>query len=586
MPLEYRVDKARLSALSMIYAVLSLILLTRLFILQVTQYDLYQHKAAMNLKASLYEPAFRGQIYDREGRLLSSNNRHFDLYIEDGTEKTIAKLLKALQPIWGAEMKEQVWKRASTQPLFEPLLVKKDLTLQELARLSPWLSEHPQLQIKERYLRSYPFGAACAHLIGYTQPERLFRHHKPDIRSERAIAGLEARCDQTLRGQPSKILVSKNAQNHRIHKERITPSESGQNLRLTINVSWQQKAYELLAANNLSGSIVVLDVASGEILVAASAPSFDPEKIRYEPELYHDDIQRPLFFRAFQGLYPPASLIKPFVAIAALEEGQITPQTQIDDPGYYQPAGSNQRFHDWKKKGHGKVNVQKAIAQSCDTFFYILGDSLGIDVLHDWLRSFGFGQSFEHLPLTVTSGLLPSKRWKAERLKTPWYRGDSIQTAIGQGYLSATPLHLAYATALIASKGQTPLPQILQDKAPIWPDFIEPLQQIACWDLIHKSMEQVIDSPLGTAHHKLASIKIDIAGKTGTAQVISHQTQHHSQKKYHDHSLFMAYGPRKHPKIACVVVIENHAGATVMAGELLTQIFRDLSETPKEINDT
>lgn len=576
MPLEYRVDRSRLRALSALYFVLSLVLLSRLFILQILKYSFYEEKATLNLQASLYEPAFRGQIYDRDGRLLSSNNRHFDLYIEGATEKDIEKILAALAPLWGEHVKEQVWSRARTQPLFEPLLVKRGLSLDELAALSPWLFAHPELQIKERFLRSYPFGPSCAHLIGYTQPEKLFRHHRPDISAERAIAGLEARCDEQLRGQPSQFIVSKNAQNHRIDKERLSTAESGQNLHLTINALWQKDAYELLNNAGLCGSIVILNVHTGEILVAASSPSFDPEKIRYEPQLYHHDLQRPLFCRAFQGLYPPASLIKPFVAIAALEEQVIDPQTQIDDPGYYQPSGSKQRFHDWKKKGHGQVHVQKAIAQSCDTFFYILGDRIGIEVLHDWLKSFGFGQSFEHLPLTTTSGLLPSKSWKAERLKTPWYRGDSIQTAIGQGYLSATPLQLAYATALIASKGQTPLPQILQDQQPIWPDFMTRLQEVSCWELIHRSMEQVIDSPQGTAHHKIAMLGLDIAGKTGTAQVVSHQTKHQGEKKYHDHSLFMAYAPRKNPQIACVVVIENHTGATTIAGQMLKKISHDL----------
>lgn len=584
MAFNYRVDRARLTTLSLFYALLSLILLARLVILQVWQYPNYQQKSAMNLKALLYEPAFRGQIFDREGRLLSANERHWDLYIDHGTEKTIKQLLESLRPLWGEDLTQSVWQRAATQPLFEPLLVKRSLTPEEMAHLSPWLSRHPVLQLKERSLRSYPYGASCAHLIGYTQPERLFRHHRPEISSERPIVGLEARYDHLLKGQPSKISVSKNAQNHCIDKERVRSAESGQDLQLSINARWQQQAYELLASRQICGSIIVLDVHTGEILVSASAPSFDPEKIRYEPALYHHDMQRPLFYRAFKGLYPPASLIKPFIAIAALEEGMIQPQTHINDPGYYQPQGSSQRFHDWKKRGHGPVNVQKAIAQSCDTFFYILGDQLGIDVLHSWLHCFGFGVTFDHLPLSTGTGLLPSKIWKSEHLKAPWYRGDSIQAAIGQGYVSATPLHLAYATALIASKGNTPLPQILKGQEPIWPEFIKPLQQVQCWDLIHQSMEKVIESPKGTAHRRLASLGLDIAGKTGTAQVISHQTQHRSQKKYRDHSLFMSYAPKRNPQIACVVIVENGSVAVPIAGELMQMILPELGTTLQKDN--
>lgn len=576
MAFDYRIDQRRLAVLSGVYAVLSLILLGRLAILQLWQYANYQHKSEMNLQAILYEPAFRGQILDRHGRLLSANERHWDLYIDHGTEKSIKKILASLEPLWGQETTQAAWQRAAKQPLFEPLLVKRSLSPVELAQLSPWLSKYPELQLKQRYLRSYPYGASCAHLIGYTQPERLFRHHCKEISSERAIVGLEAHYDRELKGRPSEISVQKNAQNHCIDKEKIIFAESGQNLDLTINVEWQQQAYDLLQSRDICGSIIILDTDSGEILVSVSYPSFEPEKIRYEPALYHDDIQRPLFYRAFQGLYPPASLIKPFIAIAALEEGIIQEKTQIHDPGYYQPQGSKQRFHDWKKPGHGHVNVQKAIAESCDTFFYILGDQLGIDILHDWLRCFGFGVPFDHLPLRTSPGLLPSKHWKVERLKTPWYRGDSIQAAIGQGYVSTTPLHMAYATALIASKGQTPLPQIVKGQQPVWPDFTKPLQDVQCWDLIHQSMEKVVESPQGTAHRKLSALNLDIAGKTGTAQVVSNQTQHRFQKKFRDHSLFMAYAPRKDPQIACVVVVENGSQAVQISGELLKILLPQL----------
>jgi penicillin-binding protein 2 len=430
--------------------------------------------------------------------------------------------------------------------------------------------DRPYLTLKSHAVRTYPYHESFAHLLGYTQAQPLVRFNQDQTATERAVSGLEKAFDLQLRGEPAITLVAKNAQQECLKTTLVKKEVPGKDVHLTLDASLQSLAYRIMSSYKAVGSLIVIDTKTGEILVAASYPSFDPALLNIKAKEYNQNDQQPFFFRAFQGLYPPASLVKPILGLAALEEGTITTETTLFDPGYYQLKGSKQRFHDWKKNGHGQVNLTQSIAQSCDTFFYSLGDQLGIDVMNHWLACFGFGMDFK-LPIPNRTGILPSKRWKMKSLKEPWYHGESVLTAIGQGYFSATPLHLAYAAALLASKGQTPLPSLIKDQERV--DRSHLFENIKHWDVIHHAMEQVIESRSGTAHRRLAGLKLPIAGKTGTAQVVSHQkSQSDHQNAFRDHSLFMAFAPKQAPKLALVVVVEHQQHATEIAGVFFSEL--------------
>jgi penicillin-binding protein 2 len=565
-----RIQPGRIYFIIIFYSALALIVIMRLGYLQLIEGPVYAEKAKKNIRAYLYEPAPRGLIYDRTGIPLVVNEQSWDLYFHHGNHKQLLNLIKELRKLSHDPLLDSAERRFRQQPSFEPLLLLHHLTEEQLEALSYMLYDRPCLTLKSRSVRKYPYEGMFAHVLGYTQPQKMLRFNQNQPITERAITGLEKSCDDVLRGEPKIISLEKTAHQKIVDYSELKEAKPGTHLYLTLDAQLQMIAYRILESYRVEGSLVALNPQNGEILVAVSYPSFDPEILREQPTYYDKEKSLPLFFRAFHGLYPPASLVKPMLALAALEEGVINVDTTIIDPGYYQLKGHEQRFHDWKKNGHGEVNVIQAVAQSCDTFFYALGDQLGIDVMHDWFSRFGFGMDFK-LPVSHKKGILPSKIWKKQHLKERWYHGESVLTAIGQGYFSTTPLHLAYACALLASKGATPLPTLFKDQLSY--DHDPYLSGLTHWDVIHEAMDRVVTSKKGTAHRRLASLKLPIVGKTGTAQVVSQQkSQRNYQRNFLDHSLFMAFAPKKNPSIAIAVVVEHQQYATEIAGIFFSKL--------------
>ncbi|NBV27880.1 penicillin-binding protein 2 [bacterium] len=574
-----RISPGRIYFVIFCYSLLACVLITRLAYLQLIEGSRYAEKAKKNIVAYLYEPAPRGIIFDRKNIPLVQNEHCWDLYFYKGNKKQLNLAIKDLSSVIDDPLLKTAAYRLEQQPSFEPLLLLTDLSEQQLGSISYMVYDRPFLTLKNRSIRTYPYYNICAHIIGYTQPQKVLRFNHEHPSAERAITGIEKACDHQLRGKPKVIAVDKTARQLIVQSTELKPSEPGDDIHLTLDIQLQAIAYKILESFNVVGSIVALDPRSGEILVAVSYPSYNPELVRSQPLIYNQDSRLPLFFRALNGLYPPASLVKPILGLAALEEGLITTQTTLVDPGYYQLKGYPQRFHDWKKHGHGEVNLKKAIAQSCDTFFYSLGDQLGIDVMSDWFARFGFGKDF-NLPISQKTGILPSKQWKMTYFKESWYPGESVLTAIGQGYFSSTPLHLSYAAALLASKGTTPLPSLILNQATqSHEDYFGSVQY---WNVIHEAMDAVITSTHGTAHRRLAKFNLPIIGKTGTAQVVSHQKAQLDLQTHLDHSLFMAFAPKKNPTIALAVVVEHQNCATDIAGaffnELVAQNFLSKDE--------
>ena len=276
-------------------------------------------------------------------------------------------------------------------------------------------------------------------------------------------------------------------------------------------------------------------------------------------------------------MYPPASLLKPLIALAALEEDVITAETTIYDPGFYTIGKNSRKYKDWKSTGHGHVDVKKALRESCDTFFYDLGYKLGIDTMSVWLDKFGFGQAIDELGLPNEKGLKPSREWKLKTKKEHWYKGESLITAIGQGYLSATPVQLAYMCSFFANKGFAYKPTLFLEKSSFQLPQSISISKKETWDIIQKGLVEVVNHPMGTAHRKLKKYAhLKIAGKTGTAQVVSLKNlqSQSNRKEIQDHSLFMGYAPYDAPEIVIVVVSEHQPTALLIAGDFLAQALR------------
>ena len=581
MRFHHPVFKSRLILLLFFYSILGIILIIRLIQLQLIHGHDFEAKSKRNIVAYLYEPSLRGNILDRNRTPLTENKSAWDLYFQNGSKKQLKTTIEELLNISQDPFLKTALKRSFSQPAFEPLLLIKNLSLEQMGSLAYLVYQKPYLKLKHRIIREYPFDESFAHLLGYTQPVQVMRFIDEEADNERPIMGIEKEFHSYLKGKSSKILIEKNAQQKMLGTSTADDGKKGQDLILTIDHKLQTLAYKILKNYQIAGAIVAIDTKSGEILAATSYPSFSPEKIRNDPSIYAQQNNQPMFNRAFNGLYPPASLVKPILGIAALEEALITKDTMIFDPGFFELEGSKKRYHDWKKNGHGYVNLSLSIAESCDTFFYKLGIDLGIEKMSQWFNLFGLGKNFE-LGLPHKTGIVPTKEWKLSALKEPWYKGESIVTAIGQGYLSATPLHLAYTAALIGSKGKTPQPTLIKGSTKILPS--DKFKEITSWELIHDAMDMVISYKQGTAHKRLNYLKLPIAGKTGTAQVVSHNKSEGSLNAAHkDHSLFMAFAPKDNPSLAIVVIIEHEQYATEIAGKFLKEVFsRNLLPTNED----
>jgi penicillin-binding protein 2 len=382
-----------------------------------------------------------------------------------------------------------------------------------------------------------------------------------------------------LKGEPKKHLITKNAHQLQLSSALQKEAVPGETIQLTIDAQLQVIGYDLFEKFQSQGSLVCLDPHTGEILALVSYPGYDPHLLREDPHCYHQDERRPMFFRALQGLYPPASIVKPFLGIAALEDTIVTPTVTIYDPGYYQLPGTQKRFHDWKRVGHRNTNLHQAIVESCDTYFYWLGHKMGIEKMTQWFSLFGFGARFEAIPFTHKIGVTPSVEWKRQTLHQPWFLGETIIAAIGQGFFSTTPLHLAYAGGLLASRGKTPTPSLLKGEIGSPPS--EKLGEIQSWEIIHQAMREVITSPQGTAYSRLSKkLKYPLAGKTGTAQVVSNETaKAYKEFSHRDHSLFLAFDVIDKPELVVVVVCEHQPFAAEIAGEFMNQALGLIHKT-------
>lgn len=590
----------RLHLLIAFLVVLSLILVLRLGYLQFLQYKRFTTLSLKNQMSILPIAPSRGVIYDKNGVLLAENIPIYVLELIPERLHSLAETLNQLQELIPSISHEDIknfYRSRKQNPAYVPIPLKLKLTQEEVATFATNQYRFPGVSIKALLMRYYPKGEITAHLLGYVSrinQEELQQVDPTNYRATNFIgkAGIEKFYESQLHGQVGyqQIETDVTGKTVRILSKQV--ARTGDKLYLTIDTRLQESSYNALYG--MRGAAVLLSVKNGDILAMVSAPSFNPNLFvnGISTEDYRrlsDEQDRPLFNRAVRGLYPPASTIKPFMAITGLHTGIATLQDHIFDPGWYRLPHVQHAYRDWKHSGHGIINLKRAITVSCDTYFYHLGNKLGIRNIEKMLTQFGFGQT-THVDLyEESSGLVPSPQWKRQTKKLPWYPGDTLITSIGQGFMLTTPLQLANATAAMAHNGRRYRPHLLQKEIHEQQTFVyKQIEEYPVhlaqehWDIVKDAMHSVITNIEGTGKHFGRDAPYSVAGKTGTAQVFS--LSQDDKKRYvnippklRDHSLFIAFAPVEHPEVAIAVIVEHDTTASQVARQILNTYF-DLKE--------
>ncbi len=571
--------RRRLRGLVVAILVAFVLLLGRAWHLQVMQGDYFLRLSEDNRLRRLRLKSLRGKILDRHGRVLAENRAAYSLMAVP-EDLPPAPVLLALLKRLNSETELAALRPLRPTAAFKPILIQRDLPRHRVAYFAEHRMDFPGLFLEVEPLRSYPYGTLAAHLLGYlgeineSQLRRMGRgtYQPGDLIGQ---YGLERRHETVLRGTHGvrQVEVDTFGRETQLISER--PPTPGVNLILTLDLQLQQLAEHLLA--EYTGSVIALEPRNGQILALASSPAFDPNTFATHLSearwaTLTNDSRHPLHNRTIQGQYPPGSVFKILTALAALEEGVVTPHTTVCCPGYY--VYGRRTYRDWKPSGHGCVNLYQALAQSCDIYFYQVGQELGVDRIARYARAFGLGQATGFAPQTEKRGLIPSTQWKRQARGQPWYGGETLSVAIGQGYTLTTPLQVANLIATLANGGTLYQPYvvlrqesvdgtILQQTPPTVLRQLDLKPEHITW--VKQGLWGVVHDPKGTG--KLARHEqIAIAGKTGTAQVIrlsKHNTgrkfQEQLPERLRDHAWFVAFAPMEAPQIAVVVMIE-HAG--------------------------
>jgi penicillin-binding protein 2 len=583
---ELYLFRLRLSAVALFVVLCFGLLLARFVWLQVVRHDQYAAQAEDNRISVVPVVPNRGLIFDRNGVVMARNYSAYTLEITpskiDGKLDEVIDELATLVEITARDRK-QFRRLLEDSRKFESVPIRTRLTDEEVARFSVQRYRFPGVEVEARLFRQYPLGEVASHVIGYIG--RINQRDADQIEQREESAnysgsnhigkeGVEKSYEKYLHGTTGYEEVEVSASGRAVRSLSRTPATPGHNLILSIDVELQKVVEE--AFGERRGALVAIEPATGDILAYVSRPGFDPNLFidgidQQSWDELNNSLDRPLVNRPLSGAYPPGSTYKPFMALAALELGKRTPQTAISDPGYFWLG--NHKFRDDKEGGHGMVDMYKSIVQSCDTYYYLLANDMGVDAIHDFMKPFGFGQltgiDLEH----ERAGLLPSTAWKKSAYKKPeqkkWFAGETISLGIGQGYNAFTPLQLAHATAILANNGVVMKPHLV--KAVEDPDSHQrtltvpkesyriPLQQKNI-DVIKHAMVGVTLE--GTSRRVFANAGYESAGKTGTAQVIAikKNEKYDASKidaRHHDHALYTAFAPVEQPRIALAIIVEN-----------------------------
>jgi len=577
------------------------ILAYNLYRLQINEHSYYQTRSNNNDIKMIPIAPTRGIIYDRNGTPLVKNITQYDLTIIPYQITNLKETIQALTPLIGLTPDDvaDFWHRLKQNSRYKPIIVKDELSEEQIARFSIDEYRFPGVSIESYQDRQYPYGADLAHVVGYVSKinDNDFKKLNAAGISENYAAdhnigkqGIEGYYESVLHGQTGyqEVEVDNHGRIVRVLSEQ--PPVAGKNVWLTLDLPLQQYVESLLAGQR--AAVLVEDPHDGSVLAMVSAPSYDPNPFvkgisykAYEELLNNKDL--PLINRVTQGLYPPASTVKPYMAMSALLNGVITPQTTFFGAPTWTLPGTDRHYRDWKKTGHGMLNVTKAIEESADTFFYQVAYMMGIDRIHHMLSQFGYGRLTGIDLHEEYKGLLPSRDWKQTVHKKAWYQGDTISVGIGQGYWIATPIQMVKALVTLLNNGKVLTPHLLLKEQQ--GNTVEPYQPTSApqqigdpdspyWSLVRHAMFGMANAPNGTGYKYFHTAPYGIAAKSGTSQVFSlRQNQVYNAKmipvRLRDHIFYTAFAPFKDPKVAVAVILENGGVNGVVAAPLMRQIL-------------
>lgn len=595
---ERRLFQRRATVMLVFVFLLLSVLVARMYQLQIVEHDIYTTLSDKNRVQVQSVPPPRGLVYDRNQVLLAENRPVFSVTVVperlDDIEATLEQLVSILDVSDEDLERFQRRLREPRRP-FQEIPLRYDLTEDEIARLAVLRHELPGVEVEAELVRYYPHSELTAHALGFVgriNRDELQRIDPVNYAGTNYIgkSGVERFYEELLHGKVGYQHVETNARGRTLRVlERENPVP-GEDLKLHLDLQLQARAHELLDGRR--GAIVAIEPATGGILALASVPGFDANKfvtgisVPDYRELSESN-DKPLFNRALRGQYPPGSTLKPMLAIAALDSGAVTRDYTIWDPGHFQINSSGRRWRDWKRGGHGWVDLTHAMAQSCDVYFYEAAVEMGVDTMVDYLARFGFGEDATLDVSGALSGILPSPDWKRGMRNEPWYPGDTVNLGIGQGFMLSTPLQLATATALIANRGEWVEPRLLKDIQGdrsadefLPSETHEPLKlkDPSDWEFIADSMAEVMHGVKGTARAAGRGAPYRMAGKTGTAQVFSlaedeEYDADEIRERLRDHALFVGFAPVKKPKIAVAVIVENGGGGSSTAAPVARAMF-------------
>jgi penicillin-binding protein 2 len=581
-------------------ALLATALLARGYYLQIVQHDHYIQRAESNRISRVPTPPNRGLILDRNDRILAENYSAYTLELTrartDDLEATLA-LVGELIEITPGQLR-RFRRLLSESHEFETIPLKSKLTDEEVAIVAANRYRLPGVEVKARLFRNYQAGPGMAHVLGFIGRinDRDLQRLRDDGREQNykgsahiGKTGLEHSYETLLHGRSGFDQMETDASGRAVRMLSRIPPVPGKDLRLHLDAALQAVAEH--AFGDYLGGLVALDPSTGGVLALVSRPGFDPNLFvdGIDPVTWkslNESPDRPMVNRALRGVYPPGSTIKPLLALAGLELGLRKPSDSISDPGFYSLPNSSHQFRDWKRGGHGVVDLRRSISQSCDVYYYRLAVDMGIDRMHDYLAQFGLGQKTGIDLDGESGGLLPSRDWKQRRFKQAWYPGKTVIAGIGQGYHLTTPLQLAVAAAMLANGGVRIEPRLVQAvRDPIahtWqPQPGGARAQLAITpkhlEVVREGMMDVM-RPGGTAARSAAGAPYTIAGKTGTAQVVgikqgARYDADRLARKHLDHALFIAYAPTENPTIVVAVMVENGGSGSGVAAPIARAVF-------------
>lgn len=590
---------------SSLVAIIFLLLTLRLWYLQVISHEEFEERSIRNRTRVLPLEAPRGPVYDRDGLLLVDNRPSFRISVmrQDVEDKT--SLLATLSTLLEVDIAvlEERWQEGRRFPIYRPVPLADDVSWDLMERVQEHGVELPGVLTEVRPVRDYLEKGSAAHLVGYlgeiTDVE-LNSEGFEDYQAGDYVGkiALEKSFENYLRGQKGRRLVEVDVKGKLLRQLQMEAARPGNKLFLTLDRKLQRAADK--AFGDQSGAAIALDVENGDILAMVSRPTFDPALFARgiasdEWTALLKDSRHPLQNKVIAGQYPPGSTFKMIVALSAMREGISGSHRTIDCEGDFEIGGT--RFRCWKKEGHGKTDLKKALKESCDVWFYQVGLELGIDKLSVAAKEFGLGAPVGYPLPGEKSGIIPSREWKRARYNLPWYAGETVNASIGQGFVLTTPIQLAVMTAALANGGKVLKPQLIErvedwDGNILFESEAETVRKVdyseRVWDTISKGMVSVVNEVRGTG--QVARLEnVVVAGKTGTSQVVRRKSDEEEEEeegsdvpyRFRPHALFVAYAPADNPKIAVAVIVEHGQHGGSAAGPVAQRILEEFFSFPQ-----